>query len=492
MVQLQNFFLFLIFMVVLRGTAAPILFQWLVSRDVPTGAPFFHGTIIPIFTSLSLVLVHVHSRGFIRSMDETERIVLVRARPVLLSNIIEKSSPKTRAKNAFFLFFIFISNFLILKFMGDLSYLESFCGVLRFLLFCTFFLSSKYRRDTLANEGRRLRMEEIKARKWAQIRKRQALYWSNEEEKQKNEKRENFYFLFFSNKSKIFLIYLLQFSKTFGLNEKAKILAFYSLLALSQAYSSVPENKNRFFIVRALPKRLMDVGHDFRKVPMTMKISHGGVCIFIMGVILSNTGKRQFTQLLPLGSELHIGKERCCLRGIDQLHGPTFHSICGNLIIYKPSLKNPFSFEHDGSLRAIIDSLPIAAPSYQNEEVEKKYIYFFFHFFHGDRSWRNREHNSFPLWLTVFPEKRFSFSNQETSTTKVAIHSNLFTDLYALIGTGSFETGWYITIMKLPFIFRIWIGFILASLGGLRSFLRQLAFYRLDWNRKKKRYIYFF
>ena len=91
-----------------------------------------------------------------------------------------------------------------------------------------------------------------------------------------------------ANKSKIFLIYLLQFSKTFGFNEKAKILAFYSLLAFLQAYSFVLENIwNRFFIVRALPKRLMDVGHDFRKVPMTMKISHGGVCIFIMGVILS-------------------------------------------------------------------------------------------------------------------------------------------------------------------------------------------------------------
>jgi len=113
------------------------------------------------------------------------------------------------------------------------------------------------------------------------------------------------------------------------------------------------------------------------------------------------------------------------------------------------------------------------------------YIYIF-HFFHDDRSWRSK-HNSFPLWLTMFPEKRFSLSNQETSTTKVAIHTNLFTDPYALIGTGSFEIGWYITIIKLPFIFCIWIGFILASLGGLRSFLHQLAFYRLDWN-----YIYIY
>jgi len=36
-----------------------------------------------------------------------------------------------------------------------------------------------------------------------------------------------FSFLFLSNKSKLFLMYLQQFSKTFGFNEKAKILAFY-------------------------------------------------------------------------------------------------------------------------------------------------------------------------------------------------------------------------------------------------------------------------
>uniref|UniRef100_A0A453N3A8 Uncharacterized protein n=1 Tax=Aegilops tauschii subsp. strangulata TaxID=200361 RepID=A0A453N3A8_AEGTS len=47
--------------------------------------------------------------------------------------------------------------------------------------------------------------------------------------------------------------------------------------------------------------------------------------------------KIQFTQRFPLGPELHMGKERCCLRGLNHLHGPTSHSICGNLMIYKPS-----------------------------------------------------------------------------------------------------------------------------------------------------------
>ncbi|KAH9575984.1 hypothetical protein CY35_01G139500, partial [Sphagnum magellanicum] len=102
---------------------------------------------------------------------------------------------------------------------------------------------------------------------------------------------------------------------------------------------------------------------------------------------------------------------------------------------------------HDRSLCAIINLLSIIAPLYEDGKNEKYIFIYLFHFFHDDRSWRSK-HNSFPLWLTVFLEKRFSLSNQETSTTKVIIHTNFFTDLYALIGTGSFEIGWYITIIK--------------------------------------------
>ncbi len=190
----------------------------------------------------------------------------------------------------------------------------------------------------------------------------------------------------------------------------------------------------------------------------------------------TNTNKIQFTQRLPLGSELHMGKERCCLRGLDHLHGPTSHSICGNLMIYKPSRKNDrFMFEHDEELRA--DLLPINFPaSYDHGKV--------LHFLH--RWMKNREHKNF--WFTMFPEKRYFVSIRErTHTTEVAIHTNPFTDLYAPIGTGSSRTGgWYTTIMKLPLIFSIRIGFLLASSGGSRSLLRQLKKYQLHWNRERK------
>nr|UJP67984.1 Cytochrome c maturation subunit Fc2 [Dinetus racemosus] len=210
----------------------------------------------------------------------------------------------------------------------------------------------------------------------------------------------------------------------------------------------------------ALPtsRQLMAVGHDYyQKVNMKMNISH-------------NTKKIQFTQRLPLGSELHMGKERCCLRGLDHLHGPTFHSICGNLMIYKPSLTNDrLMLEHDESLRA--DLLPIHFPaSYENGKLE--------HFF-SLKSMKNREQKNF--CLTMFPEKRYF--RETTSTTEVAIHTNLFTDLYASIGTGSGRKGgWYTTIMKKPFIFNIRKGFMLASLGGSRSLLRQLQKDKWRWN----------
>lgn len=431
MVQLHNFFFFITFMVVLCGTAAPVLLKWFVSRDVSTGAPFFNGTIIPILISLFLLLVYLHSRKLIRSADEAKSGVLVRAsRPILLPDIIGRSSS---ARKALFCF-IPVFHFFLLQSKGDFSYLESFCGVLCLLFFCTFFFLP---RDRSAKRER------------AQRRKAQTLR-PNGNEQRRNDKMRGLV-------------------PTQRRKEGSGPVAFPVPPSSGGPCVGLPEIGLEAL---ALPtsRQLMTVGHDYyQKALMKMNISHGGVCICMLGVLLSNTKKIQFTQRLPLGSELNMGKERCCLRGLDHLHGPTFHSICGNLMIYKPSLTNDrLIFEHDESLRA--DLLPINFPaSYENGKLE--------HFLH--RWMKNREHNN--CWLTMFPEKRYF--RETTSTTEVAIHTNLFTDLYALIGTGSSRTGgWYTTIMKLPFLFFIWIGFMLASLGGSRSLLRQLQKEKLRWN----------
>nr|QXE43891.1 cytochrome c biogenesis FC [Cycas revoluta] len=464
MVQPQNFFFFITFMVVPRGTAAPVLLKWFVSRDVPTGAPSPSGTLIPIPISSLPFLVHLHSREFIRSMDEAKSIVLVGAsRPILLPDIIGRSSPGTGARNASFCF-VLVLHLILLGFVGDLSYSESFRGVLRLLLFRTLFLPYNHGRDRLANKGRER----------ARRRKRQTLRPNG------NEQRRNDKIRCPGSSCPPPPPHLERRGEGFG-----PVASPVPPSSGGACGGGVPPEAEIGYYLEArslaLPtsRLLMAVGHDcYRKAPMNMNISHGGVCIFIMGVILSDTKKIQFTQRLPLGPELHMGKERCCLRGSDHSHGPTFHSICGNSMIYKPSLTNPFMLEHDESLRAIIDLLPIHfSASYGNGKLD--------HFLHRERSWwiENREHNN--SWLTMSPEKRYFFSIQETtSATEVAIHTNLFTDPYAPIGTGSFGTGgWYTTIMELPLIFRIRIGFLLASPGGLRSLLRQLQKDKLHWNR---------
>nr|KYP32265.1 hypothetical protein KK1_047091 [Cajanus cajan]KYP34349.1 hypothetical protein KK1_044717 [Cajanus cajan] len=69
MVQLHDFLFFITSMVVPRGTTTPLLLKWFVSRDIPTSAPFSNGTIIPILIPSFPLLIYLHSRKFIHSMD---------------------------------------------------------------------------------------------------------------------------------------------------------------------------------------------------------------------------------------------------------------------------------------------------------------------------------------------------------------------------------------------------------------------------------------
>ena len=139
MVQLHNSFFFITSMVVPCGTAAPVLWKWFVSKDIPTCAPSSNATIIPIPIPLFPILLYIHSRKFIRCfIDRAKSGVLVRAShpTILLSDIIGISPSKTRARKASFRF-VPILHFLLLESKGGISYLESFCGVLRLLFICT-------------------------------------------------------------------------------------------------------------------------------------------------------------------------------------------------------------------------------------------------------------------------------------------------------------------------------------------------------------------
>lgn len=247
MVQLQNLFFFITSMVVLRGTASPVLLKWFVSRDVSTGAPFSNGTIIPILISSLPLLVYLHSRKFIRSTDGAKSRVLVRtSRPLLLPD--GRSSSETLARKALFPF-VPLLHFLLLESKGDFSYFESFCGVLRFLFFLSFFFLP---RDRSAKRDQR----------------RKGYPKGNEQ----------------------------------GRNDKMSFPPYFDFelekrlsrpLSLSFPPSSVLPCVVRPSIgLESLPlptsRQLMSVGHDnYQKALTKMNLSHGGVCIFILGVLLS-------------------------------------------------------------------------------------------------------------------------------------------------------------------------------------------------------------
>lgn len=127
-------------MVVPRGTAAPVLFKWFVSRDVPTGAPSSNGTIIPIPIPSFPLLVYLHSRKFIRvnSTDGKSACSIGQSTAqIYYQTRIGRSSSETRARNALFRF-VPVLHFLLFSTLGDFSYFESFGGVLCLLFYIDF------------------------------------------------------------------------------------------------------------------------------------------------------------------------------------------------------------------------------------------------------------------------------------------------------------------------------------------------------------------
>lgn len=241
-------------MVVPRGTAAPVLLKWFVSRDVPTGAPSSNGTIIPIPIPSFPLLVYLHSRKFIRSMDGAKSGVLVRAsRPILLPDIIGRSSSETRARNASFRF-VPVLHFLLLESKGDFSYLESFCGVLCLLFFRTLF---SLPRDSSAKRER------------ARRRKGQTLRPNGNEQLRNDKMRCS--------------------------GHPQRRVEGFGPVAFPVPPSSggaclggVPPEIGLEALALPTSRQLMAVGHDYyQKAPMKMNISHGGVCIFMLGVLLS-------------------------------------------------------------------------------------------------------------------------------------------------------------------------------------------------------------
>lgn len=187
-------------------------------------------------------------------MDGAKSGVLVRAsRPILLPDIIERSSVEIRARNALFRF-VPVLHFLLLAYKGDLSYLESLCGVLCLLFFRTLFSLPRDRSSSKRERARR--------------RKRQTLRPNGNEQRRNDKMRCS------GHPRRV---------EGFG------PVAFPAPPSSGGACGGgVPPEIGLEALALPTSRQLMAVGHDYyQKAPMKMNISHGGVCICMLGVLLS-------------------------------------------------------------------------------------------------------------------------------------------------------------------------------------------------------------
>jgi cytochrome c biogenesis factor len=166
--------------------------------------------------------------------------------------------------------------------------------------------------------------------------------------------------------------------------------------------------------------------------------AHMAFILFLAGIVVSQRQKTQVTQWSHSGFQIRLGDKLLSLRSIDQSIGPTYRSICGNIVL-------------------------------QHSDTRQ---------------------------FAVFPEKRFYLSgpsglltrdpdtsrqSTEVVNTKVAIHTNGLSDISVLIGAGSNESGWFLTVMELPFLACIWFAFVLAAFAGARSINKQLQLHQVRW-----------
>ncbi len=66
------------------------------------------------------------------------------------------------------------------------------------------------------------------------------------------------------------------------------------------------------------------------------------------------------------------------------------------------------------------------------------------------------------------PENRF-YLVTKIITTEASIHTNLFRDLYIVLGDGNLNDGWVVKIYLNPLVAWIWIGSFVTFIGGLTS-----------------------
>ena len=141
-----------------------------------------------------------------------------------------------------------------------------------------------------------------------------------------------------------------------------------------------------------------------------MIVAHLGVGLLILGITGSSTWQTEKIMKMKINSEIKVDKYKLVFDSIDETKGPNYIALRGNFLVYDKS----------------------------------------------------------SIITTLKPENRF-YPIAGNFTSEASIHTNLFRDLYIVLGDGNSIDGWTVRIYYNPLVVWIWIGSLIIFLGGLIS-----------------------
>tara|TARA_B100000029_G_scaffold431578_1_gene443261 strand:+ start:278 stop:2164 length:1887 start_codon:yes stop_codon:yes gene_type:complete len=142
-----------------------------------------------------------------------------------------------------------------------------------------------------------------------------------------------------------------------------------------------------------------------------MIIAHMGVGLLILGITGSSVWQKEKIAMMKINNETKIEKYNIFFEKINEIKGSNYIAMQGSFLIY---------------------------------DEEKNMI------------------------AKLKPEKRF-YPVTNNFTTEASIHTNLFRDLYIVLGEGNLQDGWVVRIYYNPLVIWIWIGALVIFLGGMAS-----------------------
>ena len=149
---------------------------------------------------------------------------------------------------------------------------------------------------------------------------------------------------------------------------------------------------------------------------ISMIVAHLGIGFLILGITGSSVWQTEKIVKMEINSEIKVNKYNIVFNKINEIKGPNYLALQGNFLV---------------------------------EDENKNII------------------------TRLNPENRF-YPVTGVFTTEASIHTNLFRDLYIVLGEGNINEGWIVRIYHNPLVIWIWLGALTIFLGGLLSINKNL------------------